>query len=138
MPEFTVIHCDTIQPHNNKQAPTSRERECQICGSIVPTWPSVYGPTLPPGYAQTERRKSPWGYIWIEQEELTKRLYAEQLNNGYKTKKSFLSSPLGAVVGLIVMTIIPLLATLPVSILLDSAEGDGPTESVYKRENFFP
>jgi hypothetical protein len=138
MPEHTIYCCGTIQQGNSKQAPTPRQWECRICGEVNSTWPSVYGPTLPPGYAKPERRKSPWEYTWIEQEELTKRLYAEQLNNGYKPKKSFLSSPLGAVVGLLVMTIIPLLVMLPVAMLLDSVESNGPTESVYERENFFP
>ena len=50
MPEFTVIHCGTIQPHNSKWAPSAKTWNCRTCGYLVETHRGIYGPALPPGY----------------------------------------------------------------------------------------
>ena len=47
MPEFTVVHCGIIQPHNSKWAPSPKKCECTICHNPVGTWHCVYGPKLP-------------------------------------------------------------------------------------------
>ena len=69
MAEYTVVHCNKIQPHNSKWARVPVRWGCTICGEEVkihegiygPRRPSIQGPKLPKGWHRPHDYLHWWG-----------------------------------------------------------------------------